>query len=480
MTLKTLLEGVEVLSATADMDMEISDVTNDSRAVRPGALFAAVTGYRTDGHRYVRDAAAAGAAAAIVEKQPEGYTPHVVVCNSRKALSRISANFYGHPSRQMTVIGVTGTNGKTTVTYLIYHMLEKCLGATVGLIGTNEIIVAGKHREATRTTPESMEIQAIFREMRDAGTTHVVMEVSSHALKLHRVEDVDFDYGIFTNLTQDHLDFHDSMEDYRDSKGKLFRMCKKGIFNRDDPAAEALMAGALCPCETYGIESDTADTVAKNIKYFSDRVEFEALGKREIQHVRLHIPGKFSVYNALSVLRLGRAMDIPLHSIAEALRESGGVSGRCEVVPTSRDFTVIIDYAHTPDALENILTAVRGFTKGRVICVFGCGGDRDKLKRPLMGGISEALADLTVVTSDNPRTEDPGAIIDDILLGMGDGERAVIPDREEAIAYALQVAKPGDTVLLAGKGHETYQEIHGTKRHMDEREIVAEALKAFS
>jgi UDP-N-acetylmuramoyl-L-alanyl-D-glutamate--2,6-diaminopimelate ligase len=478
MKLRELLSGVEVLSMRADPDKELAGIYDDSRKVLPGGLFIAVPGFATDGFSYVGDAVKAGAAVVVAEKPCDG-VGHVVVENARRTRSRIAANFYGRPTERMTVIGVTGTNGKTTTTYLIKDIIEHSLGEPCGLIGTLEIIIGDEVMEAERTTPDSIEIQGLFRKMLDAGIKYAVMEVSSHALKLDRVRDVKFHTGVFTNITQDHLDFHDSMEDYLNSKTLLFKMCRRGVLNLDDGAARHIIENADCEIITYSASDMSADLVAKNIRYFPNKVDFEALGIREIERAELKIPGKFSVYNALAAICAAMSTGIPLKTATASLRYCRGVKGRAEVVPTGRDFTVIIDYAHTPNALENILLTLRGFVKGRIVTVFGCGGDRDRTKRPIMGKIAESLSDLCIVTSDNPRTEDPEAIIADIVAGMSKKDkRVVIPNRVEAIGYAIKNAKPDDMILLAGKGHETYQEINGVKHHMDEREIVRGFLTA--
>ena len=446
----------------------------DSRAVEKGDLFVAIRGYATDGHRYIEKALAQGAAAIVCEEAPAG-APAVVVENSRRALAEIAANRFGHPADSMVMLGVTGTNGKTTTTYLIKHILEQA-GHTVGLIGTNQNLIGSEAIETERTTPESYELQALFARMRDAGCTHVIMEVSSHSLVLDRVHGIRFAVGAFTNLTQDHLDFHKTMEEYRRAKARLFAVSDRGVINLDDPAADAMLADALCPCLTFSCEKDAADLTARNIGLHADGVSFLANTRGELARVRLAIPGHFSVENALAALGIALQLDMPLADAAKALATATGVKGRVEVVPTDTDYTVLIDYAHSPDGVENVLRAVRGFAKGRVVALFGCGGDRDRTKRPKMGAIAAALSDFCIVTSDNPRTEEPQAIIDDILEGMKDTKTPtrVIVDRPEAIRWALAHARKEDIIVLMGKGHETYQEVNHVKHHMDEREIVAD------
>ena len=472
MKLQDLLKGVAVLESTAAPDTEINEVRYDSRAVRPGDLFVAIRGYATDGHQYIGKALEQGAAAIVCEEAPAG-VPAVVVENARRALAEIAANRFGHPADSMTMLGVTGTNGKTTTTYLVKHMLEDA-GHKVGLIGTNQNLIGDEVVETERTTPESYELHALFARMRDAGCTHVIMEVSSHSLVLDRVHGIHFAVGAFTNLTQDHLDFHKTMEEYRRAKALLFTISDKGVINLDDPAAGAMLADAKCPCLTFSCEKDAADLTAKNLKLHADGVEFVAATKGDLARVKLPIPGHFSAENALTALGIVLQLGMPLADAAKSLATATGVKGRVEVVPTDTDYTVLIDYAHSPDGVENVLRAVRGFAKGRVVALFGCGGDRDRTKRPKMGKIAVDLADFCVVTSDNPRTEDPKAIIDDILEGMKGTKTPmqVIVDRPEAIHWTLAHAKKDDIIVLMGKGHETYQEVNHVKHHMDEREIV--------
>ena len=472
MKLQDLLKGVAVLESTAAPDTEINEVRYDSRAVRPGDLFVAIRGYATDGHQYIGKALEQGAAAIVCEVAPAG-APAVVVENARRALAEIAANRFGHPADSMTMLGVTGTNGKTTTTYLVKHMLEDA-GHKVGLIGTNQNLIGDEVVETERTTPESYELHALFARMRDAGCTHVIMEVSSHSLVLDRVHGIHFAVGAFTNLTQDHLDFHKTMEEYRRAKALLFTISDKGVINLDDPAAGAMLADAKCPCLTFSCEKDAADLTAKNLKLHADGVEFVAATKGDLARVKLPIPGHFSAENALTALGIVLQLGMPLADAAKSLATATGVKGRVEVVPTDTDYTVLIDYAHSPDGVENVLRAVRGFAKGRVVALFGCGGDRDRTKRPKMGKIAADLADFCIVTSDNPRTEDPKAIIDDILEGMKGTKTPmqVIVDRPEAIHWALAHAKKDDIIVLMGKGHETYQEVNHVKHHMDEREIV--------
>ncbi len=479
MKLRELLAGLKVLEASADLEQNIDAVAYDSRKVTPGSLFVAVTGFASDGNRFIPMALEKGAAAVVTAKKPEGNVPYVLVESDRLALALIGCNFFGHPAKSMTMIGVTGTNGKTSSTLLLKHVLEKTLGAKVGLIGTMANMVGDEVIPTERTTPESFELQALFARMRDAGCTHVVMEVSSHAIALERIGGVHFDAAAFTNLTEDHLDFHKTMDAYCDTKAELFRRSNRGVINADDAYAERMNAAATCPVITTSV-AGKGDLNAKDLVLESDGITFTACHSGEEVPVRLGIPGKFTVYNALTVLGLALGLGVSLKDAAAALADAPGVNGRVEVVPTpGTDYTVLIDYAHTPDGLENVLSSVRGFCKGRLIAVFGCGGDRDPIKRPIMGRIGTEIADIAIITSDNPRTEDPEAIIRDILPGCveADGVYEVVTDRRKAIRYAMSIAKKDDIIVLAGKGHETYQEICGVKHHLDEREEVAAALE---
>lgn len=479
MKLSELLADVPVETWNASPDLEITGVSYDSRKTRPGDLFVAMTGYAADGHDFIPAAVEKGAVCVLCERDTGASAPWIQVESSRKALALLSANWFGHPAREMTMIGVTGTNGKTTTTYLLKQILEEAAGAQVGLIGTNQNMIGSTVVPTERTTPESFELQKLFRQMRSNGCTHVVMEVSSHALYLNRVYGISFAVGIFTNLTQDHLDFHKTMEHYCDAKALLFSMCRTGVINADDPWHERLLRHADCARLTYGVRQE-ADLRAENVALSAAGISFDAVTKNEKTHVSVGIPGGFMVYNTLDVLGAALALGIPLEKSAGILAHSAHVKGRVEVVPTHRDYTILIDYAHTPDAVENVLRSVRGFAKGRVVALFGCGGDRDRTKRPKMGAIAAELSDLVIVTSDNPRTEDPKGIIQDILAGMYQSQtpHIVIEDRTEAIHYAMDHAEKDDVIVLMGKGHETYQIIGTEKRHLDEREIVAEHLKA--
>ena len=479
MKLADLLKSIEVVEVAADMNMEIGDISYDSRNAKPGDMFMAIAGFESDGHTYISAAVQNGAVAVICERTPELDIPYVIVKNSRSALALASSNYFGNPSEKMKIIGVTGTNGKTTSTMLIKHMIEICEKSKVGLVGTNQNMIGYRVLPTERTTPESYDLQKLFKEMADEGCQYVVMEVSSHSLTLERVGGIHFEVGLFTNLTQDHLDFHDSMDDYANAKAMLFTRCNKGAVNIDDAYAAMMIERATCPMLTFAVEKDEAELVGKDTKLLSTAVKFCALSTNILERVELNIPGKFSVYNALGVIAVGLLLGYTMADCAAALKTATGVMGRVEVVPTDGDYTILIDYAHTPDALENVLLSMKVVAEGRVVALFGCGGDRDRTKRPIMGKIAAQCADFVIVTSDNPRTEDPDAIIADILVGL-EGiktSQKVISDRREAIAWAIDHHKPKDIIVLAGKGHETYQIIGKTKHHMDEREIVAEHLE---
>lgn len=479
MKLKELLADITVLKATADMETEIVHVAYDSRKVQPGGMFVAITGFATDGNRFIPMAMEKGAAVIVTAREPETEIPYVLVESDRLALAYIGRNFFGNPAASMQMIGVTGTNGKTSSTLLLKHVLETVKGAKVGLMGTMENIIGDEHIPADRTTPESFELQALLARMRDAGCTHVIMEVSSHAIALDRVAGITYDVAAFTNLTEDHLDFHETMENYADTKAILFQHCRKAVGNRDDSWYDRICGGAACPVLTFSARGQ-ADLYATDMELLSDGVRFTAVSGETNAEVKLAIPGKFTVYNALNVLGMAMQLGISLPAAAEALRSAQGVKGRVEVVPTpGKPYTILIDYAHSPDGLENVLSSCKGFCKGRLIAVFGCGGDRDPIKRPIMGKIGTDIADYAIITSDNPRTEDPNKIIEDIVKGIDAGKNnyEIIENRPQAIRHAMDIAGKNDIIILAGKGHETYQEICGVKHHLDEREVVAACLE---
>ncbi len=478
MTLKELLNGIEYESE-AKLDVEVTDVTADSRKVTKGSVFFCVSGTKVDAHSFAAEAKKAGAVAVIgAKKLPDG-SVDVTVGNCRSAYATACSNFFGRPQERVKLVGVTGTNGKTTTAVFIRNILEYA-GYKTGLIGTISNFIGGEEIEANYTTPEPKEFYSLLRRMVDAGVQYVVSEISSHALDQSRVEGCVFEVGVFTNLTQDHLDYHGTMENYAQAKAKLFSVSRISVINTDDPAGKLMLENAEGERLTYSVTSDDADITAKNVSLKPTGVSYELVTRGKIARMNIRTPGMFNVYNSVAAAAAAYSLGIPLETVKEALAAASGVKGRLEVVPTDTDYTVIIDYAHTPDGLENILRAVRDFTEGRVICLFGCGGDRDKTKRPLMGGVAASLADYLFITSDNPRTENPDAIIEDILQGVRNSGTpyTVRVDRTEAIALALAEAKSNDVVILAGKGHETYQILNEGKIHYDEREKVAEILSA--
>lgn len=479
MKLRELIKNLSIIEMNADAELEISGVSYDSRKTEKGDMFVAIRGFEADGHKFIPKAVENGAAVILCEEKPSCDIPYVLVSDSRYGLAIVSRDFFGDPASEMTMIGITGTSGKTSSSYLIKHMLESKLDAKVGLIGTNGNMIGDEFLHTEHTTPESYELHELFRHMADSGCTHVVMEVSSHSLTLERVAGIHFDVALYTNLSQDHLDFHGTMEEYAAAKRKLFSMCSLGCFNLDDAWADFMRDGASCRTMTFSTEKNEADLVAKDIRLTADGVRFASVSGDEISMTKLGIPGMFSVYNALGTMSVGLALGLSLADCSDAMSSAKGVKGRLEIVPTGRDFSVVIDYSHKPDALEKVLKTLKPVTRGRLIALFGCGGDRDKLKRPIMGRIAADNADLVVVTSDNPRTEDPDEIIREIVAGMKDKRTPtkVICDRREAIAWAIDNAAPGDVLLLAGKGHEDYQVVGHEKHHMDEREIVADCLK---
>ena len=482
MKLSELLKDIDVLTFAAPSECEIGGVSYDSRKVKPGDVFVAISGFETDGYKYIPSAVEKGAAVVISDRVPQVDIPYVLVRDCRRALALLSRNFFGDPAGEMQIIGITGTNGKTTTTYLLKHLLEDTIGAKVGLIGTNGNMIGSEFIHTERTTPESFELQQLFAEMKSAGCTHVVMEVSSHSLVLSRVAGIDFAVGAFTNLTQDHLDFHHTMDEYAAAKAMLFSVCRVGCINIDDKWADNMMKNAPCRLLTYSADGKEASLAAENIKLSAKGVSFTASCDGKRADVSLAIPGKFSVYNALNTIAVGLALGINLDDCAKAMKTAHGVKGRMELVPTDGDYTIVIDYAHTPDALENALKALRADHNGRLVALFGCGGDRDRTKRPIMGAIAADNADFVIVTSDNPRTEQPQSIIDEILVGLEGKktEHIAICDRAEAIKWAIDNHRANDVILLAGKGHEDYQVVGHEKHHMDEREIVAEHIEKRS
>ncbi len=487
MELKKILVGLEGLKAKGKLDLDITGLESNSKNIKEGYMFIAIKGYSVDGHDYINNAIEAGAKVVMVQegcdlkkiKLPADVTI-IMAKDTREALAICSCNFYGNPSRKFKLIGVTGTKGKTTTTYMIKEILEKA-GHKVGLIGTIATYINGKMiSESARTTPESIELQKTFAQMVEAGVEYVVMEVSSQSLKLHRVDGCNFDIVVFTNFSEDHISEkeHPDMKDYFESKLKLFKMCKTGIVNTDD------LHGAKIPnmfkendITTYGIDN-FANVTAKDITVTNLYVDFKVKITDRNERIKVGIPGRFSVYNSLAAICVAKKLGISPEVIKEALLEVR-VPGRSELVDNKMELPIMIDYAHSPESLQNILQAVKSYTRGKVISVFGCGGDRDSGKRPIMGEISGRIADFTIITSDNPRTEDPQKIVDQIEEGIKKtkGNYKVVVDRVEAIKEAMKMATKRDLIVLAGKGHEPYQEINGVKHPFDERIIVRQLVQ---
>ena len=486
MVLAALLEKLEYELVSGSEDMQIENVVYDSRKVTEGSLFICIEGGTADGHTFIPDVVKKGAKALIVTKDVSGLLPAdadvtvIRVKDSRYALAFVSAAYFGHPAEKLKVIGITGTKGKTTTTYLVKSILEHA-GHKVGLVGTIEAVIGQEHIPANNTTPESYVLQEYFAKMVEAGCDTVVMEVSSQGLMLHRTQGFVFDYGIFTNIEPDHIGplEHKDFADYMHCKGLLFKQCRVGIVNCDDAHYQDVIRDHTCKIETFGF-AENADYRAQDLKLISGAgflgIDFKARGKVNLD-IELHAPGRFSVYNALCAIAICNHFGVTADEVKEALLQAH-VKGRIELVKVSDDFTLMIDYAHNAMALESLLTTLREYKPKRLVCLFGCGGNRSKLRRYEMGEVSGKLADLTVITSDNPRNEEPQAIIDDIKVGISktDGKYVEIIDRKEAIAYVIRHGQPGDVIVLAGKGHEDYQEIKGKKYPMDDRDIIADVL----
>lgn len=479
MKLKEILAGTSYEVISGDVEQEITNIHYDSRKIKKDGLFFCIEGYETDGHNFIDKAVENGAVFIICTKVPHDTKKVGVIKveDGRKAMSLLSSNFYGNPSKKLKLIGITGTNGKTTSTYIIKSMLETA-GYKVGLVGTIANYIGDKKIESHRTTPESIELQELFSEMVSAGVEYCVMEVSSHSLYLNRVFGIKFNQGIFTNLTRDHLDFHKTFENYFRAKMILFENSNNSIINIDNEYGNRVFKETLGRKVTYGIDNE-ADIRAENIKMSSKGTSFNLRYKGEQVKTFVSIPGKYNIYNALCSAAACLEEGIPLEKVKAGLERLSSVKGRCEIVTKDYNlgFDVIVDYAHTPDGLQNILATAREFTKGRLISVFGCGGDRDKTKRPIMGKIGSELSDIAIITSDNPRTENPIEIIKDIEAGIEKDNYIVIEKREEAIKEALKMAKKDDVIVLAGKGHEDYQILKHKTIHFDEREIIAKLVK---
>lgn len=456
-------------------DCNISGVTCNSNEVKNGYAFVCIKGTGADGHDFAESAVSLGAAVVITQRDL-GLDNQIIVENTRKTYAEMCAAWFGFPAKKLRLIGVTGTNGKTSVTYMIKSILEKA-GHKVGLIGTIQNLIGDKVIASHNTTPGAYELNSLFSEMVDENCGWCVMEVSSHALDQYRVCDLPFEVAIFTNLTQDHLDYHITMENYLAAKKRLFGMCKTAVVNIDDKYADELISGLDCKIVTCSV-GNSATYSARSVKYRPDSVEYELLSGGKLNHIKVLAGGAFTVYNSMFSAVASLEAGIDLETVKEALGVMHGVKGRAESVPTGRGFTVIIDYAHTPDGLKNILSTFKECEKNRLTLLFGCGGDRDRGKRAIMGNIAVRGADFVIVTSDNPRTEEPMAIINDILEGTKGHNTPVkvIENRVEAIKYAVKSAREGDIIVLAGKGHETYQILKDKTIHLDEREVIQEAL----
>ena len=482
---KELLKGITYECIKGTVDKEVGEVVYDSRKIVKDCLFICICGYNTDGHDFAYEAAGKGAAVLVVQKEvelPEGSDVTVIrVENTRYAMAFISAAYFGHPADRLKVIGITGTKGKTTTTYLIKSILESA-GYKTGLVGTIETIIGERHIPASNTTPESFLLQKYFKEMEEEGCQIVVMEVASQGLKLHRTQGFTFEIGIFTNLEPDHIgpNEHADFEEYQACKGLLFKQCRLGIVNIDDKHTEAVIKDHTCRLETYGFDK-SADFYADNLELINKPgelgIDFTVGGKMNFR-VEVPTPGRFSVYNALTAIAVCSHFKVEIPQIQKALL-SAHVKGRIEMVPVSDRFTLLIDYAHNEMSLKSLLTTLREYQPVRLVCMFGCGGNRSKDRRFGMGEVSGNYADLTIITSDNPRFEKPQDIIEDVKIGIQrtEGKYVEICDRKEAIAYAIDHGQPGDIIVLAGKGHEDYQEIEGVKYPMDERVLIAEILE---
>ncbi|GAA0743774.1 UDP-N-acetylmuramoyl-L-alanyl-D-glutamate--2,6-diaminopimelate ligase [Clostridium oceanicum] len=482
MKLCNLLKGVEYSLLFGNEKISLNKIEYDSRKVNKGDAFVCVEGYSTDGHKYAKKAYESGAKLIVCEKDLENIDSYkdctiLKVSNSRRALAKMGANFYENPGDKIKIIGITGTNGKTTTTFMLKSILEE-VGYKVGLVGTIANYIGNKKIESHRTTPESLELQKLFKDMVDAKVDYCVMEVSSHSLYLDRVYGIEFSEGIFTNLTQDHLDFHKTFENYYKSKLILFKNSKHSVINLDDSYGSKVSKDIKENILTYGIEKECS-LKAENINMHSRGIDFEVEYKGRRESIALNIPGKYNISNALGCIGACILEGIYLKDIKKGLENMKSVPGRCEIVTKDYDlgYDVIVDYAHTPDGLENILNTAREFTKGRLISVFGCGGDRDKTKRPIMGKIGSDLSDIAIITSDNPRTEDPSLIIEDVVEGIEKNNHIVVENRREAIKKSMEIAKKGDVIVVAGKGHEDYQILKNETIHFDEREVIRDIIK---
>ncbi len=480
MKLKDLLVGLNYKCIKGNMEQEVDQIIYDSRIKTKHGLFIAIEGFQTDGHQYIGAAIENGAKVILVQKAIEIESDAITVIqteDTRLAMALIATNAYGHPSKNFELVGVTGTNGKTSITFLLGQVLE-AYHKKVGIIGTIENRIGNQILKAERTTPESVDLQRLFRKMADESVDAALMEVSSHALELKRTVGSQFKVGIFTNLTQDHLDFHKTMENYAKAKAKLFKCCEIGIVNMDSDMAHWMTEEATCKLVTYGMDKG-ADYSASNIVVSAAGVTYTLTCPEGTFKVSVPIPGRFTVYNTLAVIAAARSIGIPMTHIMDALAKVNGVPGRVQSFTSKNGYSVLVDYAHTPDGLENVLSTIKEFAKGRVITVFGCGGDRDRTKRPIMGRIAAQYSDHVIITSDNPRTEDPFRILDEVEIGVKEltSHYDKVESREKAIEVALKEASKEDVVLIAGKGHENYQILKDRIIHFDDCEVVKNYLQ---
>ncbi|USK36230.1 UDP-N-acetylmuramoyl-L-alanyl-D-glutamate--2,6-diaminopimelate ligase [Bacillus sp. F19] len=484
MKLQTLLSQLQNMKLNVNENPEILSIEMDSREVKEGSLFICISGYTVDGHDYAEQAVSRGASAVLSEKPLSLPVPVIIVNNTKKAMALLADTFYGQPTHKLHLIGVTGTNGKTSTTHLIEKILQNS-SQTTGLIGTMYIKIGDEQLSVKNTTPESLTLQKTFGTMVDKGVSHAIMEVSSHALHMGRVHGCDYDVAVFTNLSQDHLDYHQTMDSYRAAKGLLFSQLgnkfdqkkpKTAVLNGDDPASAEFMNMTAAHILTYGIDTE-CDVMAKNIAMSPSGTSFDLLTPHGSEKVNMKLIGKFSIYNALAAAAASLASNVPLSVIVATLGDIEGVRGRFEVVDGGQDFSVIVDYAHTPDSLENVLSTVKQFVLGKTFVVVGCGGDRDRTKRKIMAQIAVKYADEPIFTSDNPRSEDPIAILNEMEDGVRGEYYHSIENREKAIYFAVSHASPGDVILIAGKGHETYQQIGTQIFDFDDREVALKAIK---
>ena len=469
MKLVEMLGSVKILKCNADLNIEIKDIKYNSKEIEKNDVYVAISGGTADGHSYINEAMAKGAVAVICQRPPDDAAlPFIQVTDSRKALAEMSKNYFGRPDEKLHITGVTGTNGKTSTTHFLHHILTQKFGKTVGLIGTNKNITGDKIIPSKNTTPQSYEIFRMMREMVNSGCTHCVMEVSSHALHQSRVQGIKYNLGIFTNLTHDHLDYHITFENYRKAKLELADMSEISIINSDDDNFKGIKAF------TYSIRNKNADIFAQNISYNGRNTDFDMIFCGEKYHISVPIPGEFTVYNALAAISAALNMGLTMEDIIPSLTSLEPVTGRCEYLPLDKPFDVMIDFAHTPDGMKSVLSMAKNMAKGRIVTVFGCGGDRDKTKRPIMGKIAADYSDKVIVTSDNSRSERPLAIAYDIIGGIRDtdADGDMVLSREAAIKYALENARKGDLIMLLGKGHELYNEKNGVRTYFNERDIV--------